>query len=79
MRVNEGLPGYIVEELDRKTPLAGRTVGILGMAFKGDSDDARNALSYKLKKLLGFKGAEVLCTDPYVGDAQLLPLEHVCS
>jgi UDP-N-acetyl-D-mannosaminuronic acid dehydrogenase len=77
MLVNEGLPGYIVDVLDGRKPLIGRVIGILGMAFKGESDDPRNSLSYKLKKLLGFKGAEVLCTDPYVRDPELLTLEQV--
>jgi UDP-N-acetyl-D-mannosaminuronic acid dehydrogenase len=77
MLVNEGLPGYVVEVLNRRRPLVGRTVGILGMAFNGGSDDPRNSLSYKLKKLLGFKGAEMLCTDPYVRDPELLTLEQV--
>jgi UDP-N-acetyl-D-mannosaminuronic acid dehydrogenase len=77
MQINEGLPTYVVEQLEARRPLAGRTVGILGMAFKGDSDDARSSLSYKLKKLLAFRGARVLCTDPYVRDPDLLPLEKV--
>ncbi len=77
MLVNEGLPGYIVEALDRRCPLAGRTVGILGMAFKGESDDPRASLSYKLRKLALFRGATVLCTDPYVPDPGLLPLDEV--
>ena len=77
MLINEGLPGYIVDTLDRAEPLRGRTVGILGMAFKGESDDSRTSLSYKLRKLLAFKGATVLCTDPYVRDPQLLPLSDV--
>ena len=42
------------------------TVGILGMAFKGGSDDIRSCLSYKLKRILAFKADAVLCTDPYV-------------
>ena len=42
------------------------TVGILGMAFKGGSDDIRSSLSYKLKRLLAIKAREVLCTDPRV-------------
>jgi UDP-N-acetyl-D-mannosaminuronic acid dehydrogenase len=47
------------------------------MAFKGESDDPRNSLSYKLKKLARFHGARVLCTDPYVQDAELRPLQEV--
>jgi UDP-N-acetyl-D-mannosaminuronic acid dehydrogenase len=77
MLVNEGLPGFIVDMLDGQKPLAGRTLGILGMAFKGESDDIRSSLSYKLKKLAAFKGARVLCTDPYVKDRCLVPLERV--
>jgi UDP-N-acetyl-D-mannosaminuronic acid dehydrogenase len=77
MLINEGLPAFIVDILDQRKPLAGRTLGILGMAFKGESDDARSSLSYKLKKLAAFKGARVLCTDPYVPDPNLRPAEEV--
>ncbi len=79
MLINEGLPAYIVDHLDAVRPLAGRTIGILGMAFKGESDDPRTSLSYKLRKLALFRGARVLCTDPYVPDAQLVPLEQVLA
>jgi UDP-N-acetyl-D-mannosaminuronic acid dehydrogenase len=79
MLINEGLPGYIVDHLDAVRPLNGRTIGILGMAFKGDSDDPRTSLSYKLRKLAAFKGAKVLCTDPYVADETLVPLERVLA
>lgn len=72
MLINEGLPGYLVERLDRAGLLRGKVVGILGMAFKGESDDARTSLSYKLKKLLRFKGATVLTSDPYVPDPELV-------
>ncbi len=77
MLINEGLPAYIVGMLNHRRPLAKRTVGILGMAFKSESDDPRSSLSYKLKKLLAFRGATVLCTDPYVDDPELVPLEEV--
>ena len=79
MQINEGLPGYIVDTLNSRRPLLGRTVGILGMAFKGESDDSRASLSYKLRKLAQFKGARVICTDPYIDDSSFVPLEKVLS
>ena len=78
MQVNEGLPAYIVSALERRYgSLSGKTVGILGMAFKAESDDMRASLSYKLRKLLAWAGATVVCTDPYVADERLTTLECV--
>jgi UDP-N-acetyl-D-mannosaminuronic acid dehydrogenase len=78
MLVNEGLPLYLVSRLEARYPLGGMTVGILGMAFKGESDDIRSSLSYKLRRILRFKAAEVLCHDPYVRvDQTLRPLHEV--
>jgi UDP-N-acetyl-D-mannosaminuronic acid dehydrogenase len=77
MQVNEGLPGYIVDTLNSRHALLGRTLGILGMAFKGESDDPRASLSYKLRKLAQFRGATVLCTDPYIADESFQPLDKV--
>ena len=66
MMINEGLPLYLVARLEQRFDLSTMTVGILGMAFKGESDDIRSSLSYKLKRLLRFKADRVLCTDPFV-------------
>ena len=78
MLVNEGLPLYLVSRADDRYDLSDKVVGILGMAFKGESDDARSSLSYKLKRILRFRSREVLCTDPYVTtDDQLVSLEEV--
>jgi UDP-N-acetyl-D-mannosaminuronic acid dehydrogenase len=78
MQINEGMPAYIVAALERGYgSLRGRTIGILGMAFKAESDDSRASLSYKLRKLLAWAGARVLCTDPYVADPRLVPVEQV--
>jgi UDP-N-acetyl-D-mannosaminuronic acid dehydrogenase len=75
MLVNEGLPNFIVGQL-RHEGLAGRTVAILGMAFKAESDDIRDSLSFKLRKLLESEGVEVLCTDPYVQEASFVSLKE---
>ena len=53
------------------------TVGILGMAFKEESDDIRSSLSYKLKRILRFKARQVLCHDPYVRSTTSAPLDEV--
>jgi len=80
MTVNEGLPLYLVSRLEQRFELASSTVGILGMAFKGGSDDTRSSLSYKLKRVLEFKAADVLCCDPYVTtDQRLLPQDEVIA
>ncbi len=79
MLINEGLPGFIVQKLKEKYNLKEMTIGILGMAFKGDSDDPRESLSYKLRKLLEMEAKAVLCTDPYVADQTLMPLEDVLA
>lgn len=78
IQVNEGMPAYMISRLKARHPLKKMTVGLLGMAFKADTDDARSSLSYKLKKLLQLHARDVLTTDPYVtGDPDLKPLAEV--
>src|SRR5690348_15588547 len=80
MTINEGLPLYLVHRLEQRFDLSSMTVGILGMAFKGESDDIRSSLSYKLKRVLEFKADAVLCADPYVTvDPTLLPQQEVIA
>jgi UDP-N-acetyl-D-mannosaminuronic acid dehydrogenase len=80
MMVNEGLPMYLVDRMDRRFELKNLTVGILGMAFKAESDDIRSSLSYKLRRILRYKAANVLCTDPFVTtDPNLVSLEEVLA
>jgi len=78
MMINEGLPLYVVERIGRNYDLASTRVGLLGMAFKGESDDNRSSLAYKLKRILKFKSAGVLTADPYVkNDSDLVSQEKV--
>ena len=77
MQINEGLPSFCVERIRQNHRLKGMKVGLLGMAYKPGVDDIRDSLSFKLRKLLAFHGAEVLCTDEYVVSDQFVPLETV--
>jgi UDP-N-acetyl-D-mannosaminuronic acid dehydrogenase len=79
MMINEGLPLYLIKRMEAEHDLSTMTVGILGMAFKGDIDDSRSSLSYKLRKLLIFRAADVLCADPYVVDDRLVAEEEVLA
>ena len=78
MLINEGLPNFLVRHAQASATTWRRMrVGVLGMAFKGDSDDPRESLSYKLRKVLEYEAAEVLCTDVYIKDPAFLPLDEV--
>jgi UDP-N-acetyl-D-mannosaminuronic acid dehydrogenase len=74
------LPLYILGKLEQRFDLTTMTVGVLGMAFKAESDDTRSSLSYKVKRILTGRAARVLCTDPYVtGDPDIVPLDSVVA
>ncbi len=67
MLVNEGLPDFVVSLLERRMgSLKDKKIAILGMTFKANNDDTRESLSFKLKKNLEFRMAEVLIHDPYL-------------
>jgi UDP-N-acetyl-D-mannosaminuronic acid dehydrogenase len=75
MMINEGLPLYLVSRIEKKLDLSKMTVGVLGMAFKAESDDIRSSLSYKLKRILRFKADSVLCADSLVSNDDSLVSE----
>lgn len=78
--INEELPDYVVARVEARYDLSRMTVGVLGMSFKAGSDDVRESLSYRLRRILEAKAATVLCTDPYVTtDPSLVSLEQVLA
>jgi UDP-N-acetyl-D-mannosaminuronic acid dehydrogenase len=92
MVVNEGLPQFLIEHIKQRlsdsnlsgsnlsgSNLSGKTVGILGMTFKADSDDPRDSLSFKLRKLAAMEAKEVLCHDPYLPQDGLVPLDELIA
>jgi len=78
--INEGLVLHVVDDLKRRYDLAHTTIGLLGMAFKAESDDTRASLSYKFKNVLRGLARAVLTTDPFVTtDLELKPLDEVIA
>lgn len=78
--INEGLVLHVIDDLKRRYDLGKTTVGLLGMAFKAESDDIRASLSYKFKKVLTAQACAVLTTDPFVtADPELRPLGEVIA
>ena len=67
MKVNEAQPlraaEILIEEMDDRS-LENKKIGILGLAFKPDTDDVREAVSITLIDYLLNRGAKVFATDP---------------
>lgn len=66
IRVNEGQREHILEKIRRGTGggIAGKTIGILGLAFKPNTDDMREAPSVEIIRRLQEEGARIRAYDP---------------
>jgi UDP-N-acetyl-D-mannosaminuronic acid dehydrogenase len=67
-RVHESVPLFLVDGVRRRLPetsFRGRKIAVLGLAFKSDTDDERDSLSFKLIRLLERDLALVAAHDPH--------------
>jgi UDPglucose 6-dehydrogenase len=66
VEVNEGRKSSMVERVQRAVggDLSGKRIGVLGLAFKPNTDDMRDAPSIPLVNTLIQRGAEVRAFDP---------------
>jgi len=72
-KVNQHMPYYCAERVARalnehRKAVAGSTVLMLGVAYKGDVGDLRESPALKLIELLRERGADVVYHDPFVPD-----------
>ena len=67
----------IVRKVESVTPLAGATVGVLGIAFKAGTDDTRESPAIEVMERLVAKGASVRAYDPAVASLDLDGVEVV--
>jgi UDP-N-acetyl-D-mannosaminuronic acid dehydrogenase len=79
-RVNESVPLFLVEGIKRRLgELRERKVAVLGLAFKGDTDDERDSLSHKLIRLLERELADVEVHDPVVATTPTAGFQEAVS
>jgi UDPglucose 6-dehydrogenase len=65
LKVNQRQKELIVQKIEQNlNPVANKLLGILGLAFKPDTDDMREAPSIYIIKELQKKGAKIRATDP---------------
>jgi UDPglucose 6-dehydrogenase len=65
---NEDQPAKMIELLKQHMDIAGKTIGILGLAFKPDSDDVRESRAIPLIEALLKEGANIIAFDPVATD-----------
>lgn len=62
--VNEAQPLHLIALLEKHMKLRGKTIAMLGLAFKPETDDVRESRSFPVIELLLRKGAGVKVHDP---------------
>ncbi|MDD5311766.1 MAG: nucleotide sugar dehydrogenase [Dehalococcoidia bacterium] len=75
--LNEYIPQHVInllkERLRKKNiPIYNAKVGVLGIAFKRNSDDERNSPAVKICQLLEIEGATVVKHDPHIKTTESL-------
>jgi len=65
MKVNEKIPQLIIEKIKNYKNYKKKTIGILGLTFKGETDDIRDSLSIKLLNELKKLKLNTLQSDEY--------------
>jgi UDP-N-acetylglucosamine 2-epimerase (non-hydrolysing) len=76
--LNDEMPKHTAERIQNKIDRSVKKIGILGVSYKPDVDDARETPTLEVAQLLSRK-YEIRCHDPFVKDwdLELFPMEKV--
>jgi len=77
MQINESIPQFIINELNKMKNIKKKIIGVLGLAFKPENDDIRDSLSIKLLKLLKKNKFKTLQSDEYFQDKNNVSKEYL--
>ena len=77
MKINEKIPDLIIQKLRKFNNYKKKTIGLLGLTFKGETDDIRDSLSIKLLKKLKNLKLKVLQSDEFYKDKNNIPLKKL--
>jgi UDPglucose 6-dehydrogenase len=80
MKINQAQPARIITILEKHfASLAGKRIGVLGLAFKPDTDDMRESPAIPIVTTLVARGAKVIAYDPIARETAraVLPGEGV--
>ena len=65
MKINEKIPNLIIEKLKNFKNYKNKTIGLIGLTFKGETDDIRDSLSIKLLNKLKKLKLNILQSDEF--------------
>jgi UDPglucose 6-dehydrogenase len=69
MKVNEAQKRHFVEKVRQALwTLRGKTLGVLGLAFKGGTDDCRESPAIDIVRQLRLEGAKIVAYDPVAAE-----------
>ncbi len=78
--INDAQPAFIADLVDQTAGgVAGKTIALLGLAFKPNVDDLRESPAVKLAHDLEFRGAKVLAYEPFKPEAGLPGITQVTT
>ncbi|ARM74635.1 UDP-glucose dehydrogenase family protein [Acidianus manzaensis] len=80
IEVNQERPARAIKMLKELTEIKGKTICVLGLAFKPNTDDTRESVALKIIDLLRKEGAKVIAYDPKAkSNVEMVTLDECIS
>ncbi len=77
MKINEKIPDLIIQKLKKYKNYKSKTIGLLGLTFKGETDDIRDSLSIKLLNKLKRNRLKILQSDEFYKNKDNIDLKKL--